>query len=145
MLLNHKLKIFLAISILSFLILPHIASAITFPSFIPECALGELNTARNIYVQKATPDLNCVQQILINIARMILMISGVIALGMFIYGGILWMTAAGKPEKVKKGTQIMVGTVIGLIIIFSANLAISTVEKVIKGQFKPGATTEETP
>ncbi|MDI3496385.1 MAG: hypothetical protein PWQ35_406 [Patescibacteria group bacterium] len=50
----------------------------------------------------------------------ILGVVGSLALLMFVYGGITWMTSAGNPEKVKKGTDILVWSAIGLVIIFSA-------------------------
>ena len=37
---------------------------------------------------------------------------------MFVYGGITWMTSSGSPEKIKKGRDIIIWSVIGLAIIF---------------------------
>jgi hypothetical protein len=45
---------------------------------------------------------------------------GGIALLVFIYGGFEWLTSAGSPEKVKKGSQAMVWAIIGLFLIFGA-------------------------
>lgn len=45
---------------------------------------------------------------------------GSLALLMFVFGGITWMTSAGSAEKVKKGRDILVWSVIGLVIVFSA-------------------------
>lgn len=45
---------------------------------------------------------------------------GSLALVMFIYGGIVWMTSAGNSEKVEKGKNIIVWAVIGLVVIFSS-------------------------
>jgi hypothetical protein len=45
---------------------------------------------------------------------------GSLALVMFIFGGFTWMLAAGSPDKVKKGKDIIVWSVIGLVVIFSA-------------------------
>jgi len=50
----------------------------------------------------------------------ILGVVGSLALVMFIYGGLTWMTSAGGAEKVKKGKDILVWATIGLVIIFSA-------------------------
>lgn len=47
-------------------------------------------------------------------------IVGSLALLMFIYGGFIWMTSAGSPEKVTKGKGIMVWAAIGLAVIFSS-------------------------
>jgi len=43
---------------------------------------------------------------------------GVLALVMFIYGGITWMTSAGAAEKIKKGKDTLVWAVFGLAFIF---------------------------
>ncbi len=57
-------------------------------------------------------------------------IIGSLALVMFIYGGFLWMTSAGSSEQVKKGKDIFIWAVVGLIVIFSAY---SLVRFVIQG------------
>lgn len=45
---------------------------------------------------------------------------GVIFLILIIYAGLLWMTAAGNEDKVKKAQGILMSSVIGLIILLSA-------------------------
>lgn len=57
-------------------------------------------------------------------------IIGSLALVMFIYGGFLWMTSAGSSEQVKKGKDIFIWAVVGLVVIFSAY---SLVRFVIQG------------
>ncbi len=47
-------------------------------------------------------------------------IVGSIALLMFIYGGFVWMTAAGNQEMVTRGRNILIWAAIGLIVIFSS-------------------------
>ena len=64
------------------------------------------------------------------IARVIqgfLSISGSIALVMFIYGGILWMTAMGNDAMVKKGKDTILWAILGIIIIASAYVATNAV------------------
>jgi len=131
---SRKILLFLAVAVIGFLIVPNLVFAATKFQLIPDCALGKYNAQRNIYEQEKAPPLSCVEEMLINIAQMILAVSGAIALLMFIYGGFLWMTAAGNPGKVQSGTKIMIGTVIGLVIIFAANLAITAVRNVLVGQ-----------
>jgi hypothetical protein len=50
----------------------------------------------------------------------VLGIVGSIALLMFIFGGLTWMTSGGSAEKIKKGRDIIVWSAIGLIIIFAS-------------------------
>jgi hypothetical protein len=50
----------------------------------------------------------------------VLGVVGSLALLMFVFGGLTWMTSAGSQEKVKKGRDIIVWSAIGLVVIFSA-------------------------
>ncbi len=62
------------------------------------------------------------------IARLIsgvLSVIGSIALLMFIYGGLLWMTSGGKPEQVKKGKDILIWAVLGIVLIVSAYVVVN--------------------
>jgi len=45
-------------------------------------------------------------------------ILGVLALVMFIYGGLMWMTSGGASDKIKKGRDTLVWAVLGLALIF---------------------------
>jgi uncharacterized membrane protein YjfL (UPF0719 family) len=57
-------------------------------------------------------------------------IIGSLALVMFVYGGLLWMTSSGSAEQVKKGKDIFIWAVVGLVVVFSAY---SLVRFVIQG------------
>jgi hypothetical protein len=57
------------------------------------------------------------------VARVIqgaLSVSGTLALLMFVYAGILWMTAAGNDTQITKGKSIMVWSLLGIVVIASA-------------------------
>lgn len=64
-----------------------------------------------------------------NVVRAFLSLLGIIFISYTIYGGYLWMTAAGNEERVSKSKKIIVQGAIGLIIVLSAaiiyNLVIS--------------------
>jgi hypothetical protein len=60
-------------------------------------------------------------------------ILGVIAICLLIYGGFIWMTAAGDPDKVNKAKQIITNAVIGLIIIFSAFAIATFIMSILRG------------
>lgn len=49
--------------------------------------------------------------------------AGAIGLIVVIYGGFQWLTAAGNPEKIKKGQEIMFWAIIGLVVMFGAYAA----------------------
>jgi Type IV secretion system pilin/Bacterial Ig-like domain len=54
------------------------------------------------------------------IVQIFLGLLGVIALGLIIYAGFLWMTAAGNEEKIDQAKRTLVSAIIGLVIILSA-------------------------
>ena len=49
-----------------------------------------------------------------------LSVAGTLALLMFVYGGILWLTDMGKGDQVKKGKDILVWATLGIILIAGA-------------------------
>ncbi|MCF7795054.1 pilin [Patescibacteria group bacterium] len=53
-----------------------------------------------------------------NVINAVLGVIGSLALLMFVYGGITWMTSSGSPEKIKKGRDIIIWSVIGLAVVF---------------------------
>jgi hypothetical protein len=91
-----------------------------------------INNATQTPAQKETPNTPTVYlgnplgsitspQILIGkIINSVLSIVGSLALLMFVFGGLTWMTSSGNPEKVKKGRDIIVWSAIGLAVIFMA-------------------------
>lgn len=65
------------------------------------------------------------RQIAANIIRIVLAFLGVVAVILIIYGGFVWMTAAGNEERIKLAKKVLASAIIGLIIILSA-FAIAT-------------------
>ena len=59
-------------------------------------------------------------------------IVGSLALLMFILGGLIWMTSAGSPEKVKKGRDIVIWSVLGLVVVFASYGLVSFLIKNVK-------------
>lgn len=58
--------------------------------------------------------------IIARIINIILLFLGVIAVGLIIYAGFIWMTSAGNDEKVEEAKKILKNAVIGLVIILSS-------------------------
>ena len=67
------------------------------------------------------------------IINAVLGVVGSIALLMFVYGGLMWMTAAGNEERVKKGGSILTWAAIGLIVIFSAYAIVDLIINKVTG------------
>jgi uncharacterized membrane protein required for colicin V production len=74
-----------------------------------------------------------VQGLIGKIINAVLGLVGSVALAMFIYGGVLWMTAAGSNERVQKGKDVILWATIGLVVIFSAYAIIRFVLMALKG------------
>lgn len=66
-----------------------------------------------------------------NIIRAILGLLGVLALIMFIWGGLLWMTSAGNEKKVTQGRDTLVWAVAGLALVFFSYALLNFVLNVI--------------
>ncbi|MEK7644388.1 MAG: pilin [Patescibacteria group bacterium] len=61
-----------------------------------------------------------IQTIIGNVILKAMGILGALALLVFVYGGFKWLTAAGREESIKEGTQAMLWAVIGIFIIFGS-------------------------
>ena len=82
---------------------------------------GNPNIAGSAAVGMPTPLAGIsIQKLIGRIIQYLLGFSGVIALVMFIYGGLSWMTAQGNQEKLTKARNTLVWSVIGLILIFAS-------------------------
>jgi len=82
-------------------------------------AAGDVPTLSGVVQGTGLPMVN-LTVFLLAILRIFFGLLGVIAVALLIYGGFIWMTASGEPDKVAKAKQIIYNTIIGLIIIFSA-------------------------
>jgi uncharacterized membrane protein YidH (DUF202 family) len=68
------------------------------------------------------------------IIKSFLGIVGGVALVMTIWGGFQWLTSAGNPERVKKGTQTMIWSIIGLILVLGSYLLVQNILNFIGGK-----------
>lgn len=97
----------------------------TVSRFIPNCAL---DTEKYPLGSKSTEgdcrSVSVFVTLLINIANYLFSIVGALALLFFIYGGFTLILSRGATEQVKKGKDIMVAAVIGLIIVFGAYMLV---------------------
>jgi hypothetical protein len=68
-----------------------------------------------------------VQVIIGDAIRVVLGISGSIALLMFLYGGFTWMTAGGAPEKIETAKNTLTWAGLGLAVIFGSYVLVNFV------------------
>lgn len=78
---------------------------------------GSSNTVK---LDNPLPNVTSPQVLIGNIIKAAMGIIGSLALAMFIFGGVLWMTSAGNAERVTKGKQTIIWATIGMIVIFAA-------------------------
>ncbi len=85
--------------------------------------------------------LNEIMQTVVNFTQLLLGLAGSLALLAFLYGGVLWILSAGKPEMIEKGKQAITAAVVGLVIMLTSWLIVNTtIAALTKGQV--GATAQ---
>lgn len=75
---------------------------------------------------KVRCNLNSMFQMIVNFSKLILAVTGSAALLMFIFGGLMFILAAGNQERIQKGKTAMASAAIGLAIILGAWLIVNT-------------------
>ena len=78
------------------------------------------NCPKGVCLPNPLGDIDSPQKFIGQIINGVLGIVGSLALALFIYGGVIWMTAAGNAEQVTKGKNVLVWATLGLVIIFSS-------------------------
>jgi hypothetical protein len=63
----------------------------------------------------------------VSLIRLLMTFLGIIAVVIILYGGFVWLTAAGNEDKVSTAKKIIAAGIIGLIIILAAFLIVSFV------------------
>lgn len=89
---------------------------------VPQLVFGQLDTTDlgleyGEETGLTSTDVRTTTASIINVALGLL---GMIAVVIFVYGGFLWMTAAGNDEQVGKAKTMMIQAVVGMAIILSA-------------------------
>jgi len=77
-------------------------------------------TAKNSLDNPLGKGMDSPQKLIGRVIDSILGIVGSLALLMFVFGGLTWMTSSGNAEKIQKGKNIIVWAAIGLVIVFFA-------------------------
>lgn len=122
---NNKFSIVLPAIVLAFFVfsVPLIMQA----SGVTDAVGGLDNTARVGYGIGGTGDISETDGIMVSLPGAIgkivgaaLSFIGVIFFILMIYGGLLWMTAAGNDQQVEKAKDLIVAAIIGLVIVFAA-------------------------
>lgn len=84
----------------------------------------------------AVLNLDCFLDLLSGVSKLILGLTGSLALLYFVYGGIVLLTSGGVEARITNGKTILSHAIIGVIIIFGAYLLVVTIEKIVGVQYK---------
>lgn len=90
--------------------------------FIPQCALN--NPTGKAPDEGECRSISIFVILLLNFASYLFTIVGALALLFFIYGGFTLILSRGAPDAVKKGKDILVASIIGLVIVFGAYMLV---------------------
>jgi len=73
------------------------------------------------------------QHLIGRVIKAVLGISGSLALAVFVWGGFMWLTSGGSPDKIEKGKKMLVWAVMGLALIFGAYAITDFIIKAVTG------------
>ena len=110
------------------LVMSFLASFVLLTSTVAVHAQGFISPSDNpTAVAGATGGEGSIRQLVLKIVNFALGFLGVIAVIMIIYGGFLYVTAAGADEKIQSAKKIIMYSVIGIIIILLSFAIVNTV------------------
>ena len=98
---------------------------ITFATFLFLLTIPALSFAIN--VPNPLANVNSPEDLMANAIKLILGLTGSIALLLFVYGGFMWMTSAGNSERIQKGKNIFIWATVGLVMIFGSYAILNTI------------------
>lgn len=105
---------------------------------IPRCVVGGIFDPTDPEDKKCACCGDCRVSRFLSLAiwatKWVLGLSGVAALGVIIYGGLMWILSGGSPDKIEKGKNALTGAVIGVIIVLTAWIVINFLLQSLTGK-----------
>lgn len=92
--------------------------------------LGAAYTAQAVTISVGIPGLSAEPkptEFIAQLYNFALMISGVLALGAIVYGGVRYMTAVGNPSGQTEGREWIKGAIFGLLLLFGAYFTLNII------------------
>lgn len=84
---------------------------------IEDAIKANLEPIENVYDPISDVRPGTLQEIIATLTRQVLAFLGVLFIGLILYGGFTWMTAAGAEDRVAKAKKIISASIIGLAIV----------------------------
>ena len=105
-------------------------------AFIPQCLLD--NPTGDPRDEKECRSISIFIILLLNFSNYLFGIVGALALLFFIYGGFTLILSRGSQDQVKKGKDILVAAIVGLIIVFGAYMLVQFLGTAVglKGEYQ---------
>ncbi|KKU48093.1 MAG: hypothetical protein UX68_C0022G0018 [Parcubacteria group bacterium GW2011_GWA2_46_9] len=128
-------KRILVVIVLIALTAPSIANA-AFPEdpLIPSgCISSQGYDAQGRPLPREECGLKEMVKVAVNISKLILGVLGSVTLLFFIYGGFVWITAAGNTQRIEQGKKVFESALVGLIIVLSSWLIIYFITAALTG------------
>ena len=91
-------------------------------SIVGDCA----NTKTGCTLDDLVPVVN-------NVVNIVLFLAGSGMLLMFVYGGYLWVSSGGSPERVSKGKEVIKAAIIGIVLVLGSWLIVDGIIKTFTG------------
>lgn len=79
-----------------------------------------------------------VADILLTFIDWALVIIGLLGVIVFIYGGFIYLTAQGDPQNTERAKRIIIYAIVGIVVSVLGYVAVSTVDKIMKGDIETG-------
>ena len=89
-----------------------------------QCDCAAVSVAEDCKKVCGAYSLNDIVGVGVKATDILLALSGSVALLFFIYGGVTFLISGGSSEKVSKGKQIIINSIIGLVIVFTSFMII---------------------
>lgn len=126
-----KIIIFLVVSIIFIIYSTNIYAAEK-----TQTGTKDASTDSTVSISNPLGEIKNIPTLIGKVIQIILSVVGSISLVMFIYGGFVWMLAAGNEQRVQKGKDILLWSVLGLVVIFSSYAILNLVFQAMGGATK---------
>lgn len=80
-------------------------------------------------------DVDKIESFIRNVIQVLVTLSGVIAAGFFVWGGIGYITSSGNPEMLDKSKKTIIYSAIGLVIVLGAFVLSNVVSQIASSSF----------
>lgn len=103
------------------------ANCKSFEKHIAASTIPTIDLFERIKILNQLPNLSSPGELIGIIARILLAFIGSIALGLYVWAGVLWMGAAGNTDRVEKAKQILAWTTLGVAVMLGSYVVVNYV------------------